>query len=512
MPSKATTSGLHLQPRHRRMIEGLAARHLPGVDIWAYGSRVNGKSRHGSDLDLVLRGPKLAEIPSRQLGTFREVLEESTLPFRVDAHDWARLPEGFHGEIQRNYVALVSAPGRWRDVTLGDCIEIDDATYAPKEQWPFINYLDTGNLTEGRIDAIQHWVADEDKIPSRARRKVRQGDVLYSTVRPDQRHFGIMKNVPENFLASTGFAVIRGKTDCADTRFIYWFLAQDSVVEQLHTIAEHSMSAYPSIRPADIEQLRLRLPPLPEQRAIAGILGALDDKIELNRRMADTLGEAVQALFKSWFVDRPVQHSSLRRWRLEEIATRSKVSVSPNRKPERTYEHYSIPAYDAGGLPALESGASIRSNKTLIPKDAVLVSKLNPSTPRSWVPDCRGIVTKIASTEFLVFVPKAGFGRGLLSAIFGSGRFQQDLRGLATGTSKSHQRALPSDVENLECVTGEQTEFAAFEAAVGPLVEKQVLMTAEIRALAQLRDTLLPRLISGECSLREAEKIAENAM
>ena len=188
-------------------------------------------------------------------------------------------------------------------MTLGDCVIINDSTYSPKEAWPFINYLDTGNVTGNCISEIQHLVAGNNTIPSRARRKVQPGDIVYSTVRPDQRHFGLLKEVPENFLASTGFAVIRGKDGLAFTDFIYWFLTQDHIVDHLHTIAEHSVSAYPSIRPSDIERLVLRLPPLPEQRAIAHVLGTLDDKIELNRRTNETLEAMARALFKSWFIN-----------------------------------------------------------------------------------------------------------------------------------------------------------------------------------------------------------------
>ena len=191
----------------------------------------------------------------------------------------------------------------WLTETLGDCVEINDSTYSPTEAWPFINYLDTGNIKENRIEKIQHLIVSRDKIPSRARRKVQPGDIVYSTVRPNQRHFGLLKEVPENFLASTGFSVIRGKDGRAHTDFLYWFLAQDHIVEQLHTIAEHSTTAYPSIRPADIGQLKLDLPPLSEQRAIAHILGTLDDKIELNRRMNETLEKMARAIFKDWFVD-----------------------------------------------------------------------------------------------------------------------------------------------------------------------------------------------------------------
>lgn len=100
---------IHLRPRHRQVIEALARRHLPGVVIWAYGSRVNGESHDGSDLDLVLRGTGLAEVSSLQLAEFEEALRESTLPFLVDVHDWARLPDSFHRRIERGYAVVVDA-------------------------------------------------------------------------------------------------------------------------------------------------------------------------------------------------------------------------------------------------------------------------------------------------------------------------------------------------------------------------------------------------------------------
>ena len=101
------TDGLHLLPRHRRMLEELVRRHLPGVEVWAYGSRVAGRSHDGSDLDLALRGPGLERIPARRLGEFREAVRESTIPFPVEARDWTGLPERFHREIERDRVVLV---------------------------------------------------------------------------------------------------------------------------------------------------------------------------------------------------------------------------------------------------------------------------------------------------------------------------------------------------------------------------------------------------------------------
>ena len=100
------TDRLHLKPRHRATLEQLVGQHLPGVEVWAYGSRVNGRSHDGSDLDLVLRGPGLAEIPVDRLLDFQDAVRASTIPFLIEARDWARLPERFHREIERDHVVL----------------------------------------------------------------------------------------------------------------------------------------------------------------------------------------------------------------------------------------------------------------------------------------------------------------------------------------------------------------------------------------------------------------------
>ncbi len=100
------TESLHLQPRHLRVLEKLLLEHLPDVEAWAYGSRVNGRSHDGSDLDLVLRGPGLKEIPIGPLLDFEEALTESKIPFLVEARDWARLPDRFHCRIEREYVVI----------------------------------------------------------------------------------------------------------------------------------------------------------------------------------------------------------------------------------------------------------------------------------------------------------------------------------------------------------------------------------------------------------------------
>ena len=191
----------------------------------------------------------------------------------------------------------------WKEVKLGEIARSNQSTYSPKDNWKFANYLDTGNITENRISKILFIDLMKEDLPSRARRKVRKNSIIYSTVRPNQKHFGIIKNIPENFLVSTGFSVLDVDESKANPDFVYYSLIQEKNTASLQAVAEQSTSAYPAIKPSDIENLPIKLPPLAEQKRIAKILGSLDDKIELNNRINRNLEEQAQALFKNWFVD-----------------------------------------------------------------------------------------------------------------------------------------------------------------------------------------------------------------
>ena len=100
------TDCLRLSDRHRRQVEEILRENMPRVEVWAYGSRVNGESHEASDLDLALRAPGLRPIPSVDMQALRKAFSESNIPIIVDAHDWSRLPESFQQEIERDYAPL----------------------------------------------------------------------------------------------------------------------------------------------------------------------------------------------------------------------------------------------------------------------------------------------------------------------------------------------------------------------------------------------------------------------
>ena len=179
----------------------------------------------------------------------------------------------------------------WKKIRLGDVCKTNADSYSSKEEWGFVNYLDTGNITNNKIDAIQYIDVKCEKLPSRARRKVKNGSIIYSMVRPNQRHFGIIKSQPKNFLVSTGFAVIDVDASVLDSDFLYYLLTQASLIEVLHAIAEQSVSAYPSIKASDIEDLEIEVPDLATQKKIADVLCSLDRKITQNVEINKNLDE-----------------------------------------------------------------------------------------------------------------------------------------------------------------------------------------------------------------------------
>lgn len=178
---------------------------------------------------------------------------------------------------------------KWQKIRLGDIVSTNNNTYSPKEKWRFVNYLDTGNITMNKVGEIQYIDTLLNKLPSRAKRKVKPDSIIYSTVRPNQLHYGIIKEQPGNFLVSTGFTVIDVNKDKAIPDYIYYVLTQQEVTEHLHAIAEQSVSAYPSIKPSDIEDLEIILPDKKEQKKIVAILASIDEKIKQNADINNNL-------------------------------------------------------------------------------------------------------------------------------------------------------------------------------------------------------------------------------
>lgn len=188
-------------------------------------------------------------------------------------------------------------------IKVSQIADINKDSYTAKDLPKNIRYLDTGNITKNTIDEFQFLNTDKDTIPSRARRKVKNNSIIYSSVRPNLCHYGILKDPPADMVVSTGFIVIDVKDDTqVDPDFLYYCLTDERYTAYIAGVAETSVSSYPSINPDTIGQLELDIPDdIEEQKNLIRILKKLDEKSLLNNTIASILYEQLALIYDYWF-------------------------------------------------------------------------------------------------------------------------------------------------------------------------------------------------------------------
>lgn len=389
--------------------------------------------------------------------------------------------------------------GRKR-IRLGDVILTNNESYSPKEEWAYVNYLDTGSITESSIVEIQRIDLNAEKLPSRARRKVKYNSIIYSTVRPNQRHFGIIKELPENFLVSTGFVVIDVCQEMVDADYLYFWLSQESIVELLHAIAEQSVSTYPSIKALDIENLEIDLPPIEEQKKIASILVELREKIAHNVAINDNLQQQAAALFESWFVNldpwNGVQPSD---WENAPLGSFVEIKRGGSPRPIQDYISDSglrwLKISDVTSLNSpfvLEIKEHIKEDglrKTVFLHAGELVLS-NSATPG--IPKILDVDTCIH--DGWLYFPKSELSKYYLYLFFK--HIRKELVALGNGSVFTN---LKTDIlKAFPATKADKSTLKEFDALVAPLFNAMLNADRENFKLAAMRDALLPKLMSGE--------------
>lgn len=395
----------------------------------------------------------------------------------------------------------------WQTVRLGEIVKTNQSTYSPKENWQFVNYLDTGNITMNKIDEIQNINTAKDKLPSRARRKVKTNSIIYSTVRPNQLHYGIIKKQPDNFLVSTGFTVIDVNYDKAVPDFIYYALTKQEVTEQLQAIAEQSVSAYPSLKPSDIENLELMLPDKKTQERIVAILRSIDEKIKENNAINNNLEQQAMALFKSWFIDfEPFNRQVPKTWINGVLGDFVEIKRGGSPRPIQNFLSDSgfhwLKISDATGISSpfineikeyiIEAGLK----KTVHLKSGSLVLS-NSATPG--LPKILDIDTCIH--DGWLYFPSSKFSNEYLYLYFK--HIRDNLIALGNGSVFTN---LKTDIlKNYPTYLPTEDVLKKFDGLVQPIFSMILSKTREIKRLAEIRDTLLPKLMSGELDVSDIE-------
>jgi type I restriction enzyme S subunit len=335
------------------------------------------------------------------------------------------------------------------------------------------------------------------------------------------------------FVIDTAYYV-QPKSDL-DMRWLYYSM----IHHRLGSIDDGS--PIPSTTRAAVYVRRFKVPDEDTQTATAKILGDLDDKLDLLLEMNRTLEEIARALFRAWFVDfEPVRAkiagaTSFRGmpqslfdalpvtfepskignvpsgWSVgsvDDVIQLMRSGVKPFEHPEQVYQHFSLPAFDRDQEPDLAAGSSIKSGKYAVPEDSILFSKLNPRIPRIWLSrDAKKDFPQIASTEFLVCVPRNGWSRSYAYCLMSQAKFIERLTKHATGTSNSHQRIKPSQFEEVAIPIPPEEYRQAFDNLGRHILGRIVRNHEERGILVSLREALLPKLISGEVEVPDLESL-----
>ena len=387
----------------------------------------------------------------------------------------------------------------WLTIRLGSVVRTNTTSYSPKEGWKYVNYLDTGNITENVIDAIQHIDLENEKLPSRAKRKVQMNSILYSTVRPNQKHFGIIKSMPKNFLVSTGFVVIDVIPEKADADYLYFWLTQNIVVEQLHAIAEQSVSAYPTIKASDIENLESALPPLTVQTAIASILKSISDKMSHNSSINENLEQQAQAIFANEFLSLESLPDGWKRGSLIDIADYLNGLAMQKYRP----------AADEVGIPVLKikelrqgccdatsevCSPNIKTNYIIHDGD-VIFSWSGSLLVDFW---CGGIC---GLNQHLFKVTSSVYDKWFYYAW--TKHHLERFIAVAADKATTMGHIKRDELSKAKVLIPNKADYNRIGSLLHPIYDLIITNRIECKKLAETRDALLPKLMSGEIDISE---------
>ena len=523
----------------RKTVLALLQRHLPRTEAWVYGSRAKWTALPQSDLDLVV----FATPDQRnRIGALREAFEESDLPFRVDLFVWDEVPEEFREEIESEHIVLVAPPelGRsrekdeWIESTLGDVSDfVSGGTPAKSnaEYWDgLIPWVSAKDMKHSRIYDTEDHVTDSGV--DNGTKLVPEGTVLLLV-----RGMRLVNEVPvcvaqRPMTFNQDVKALRAKSDVTSQYLPYLLLGNKQRLLSLVDLAGHGTGR---LNVDELKALDVVFPAPTEQCAIAHVLGTLDDKIDLNRRMNETLDAMARALFKSWFVDfDPVRAKMQRRdsglprhiadlfpdrlvdsemgeipegWEVRPLIDLIEVNPSRSLKKGQDAPYLNMANMPTQGhTPAVVITRPFGSGMRFMNGDT-LVARITPCLENgktAYVDFLEDGQIGWGSTEYIVMRPKPPLPNEFAYFLARSHRFREYAIQNMSGTS-GRQRVQAKALWLFPTTNPSKKVAEAFGTLIHSFIVRASVTGRESRSLAGLRDSLLPKLISGEIHLRKAE-------
>ena len=373
---------------------------------------------------------------------------------------------------------------------LGEVCESISQTF--RRQLDRVVLINTSDVLDGKV--INHAYVPNENLRGQFKKSFFKNDILYSEIRPKNRHFAFVDFDARNYVASTKLMVIRANEQVLP-EFLFQVLKSDSVIDQLQLLAETRSGTFPQVTFSELAALDVSIPSIDKQREIASTLRALDDKIANNTKVNHHLEQMAQAIFKSWFVDfEPWDGERPDDWKdgclgdIIELFDFKRVPLSGNQreKMEKIY-----PYYGAAALMDYVDDYLFDGTYLLLGEDGTVIDELGFPTlqyvwGKFWV-----------NNHAHILQGRNGFTAESLYTLLK----QASVTSIVTGAVQP--KINQANLKSLGVVIPSGETIEQFNALIDPLFTRFRENKDENLRLAKLRDALLPRLMSGELSVAD---------
>lgn len=375
----------------------------------------------------------------------------------------------------------------WKEVDI--CQLCDSVSETYKGNASEVVLINTSDVLDGKC--LNHEYVPNKNLKGQFKKTFRKGDILYSEIRPANKRFCYVDFEPKDYIASTKLMVLRAHED-VDPQYLYQILRSNDTLAQLQMLAESRSGTFPQITYSELSNIMVSLPSQKAQKNIVSILSSLDRKIELNNKINADLEEMAQAIFKNWFVDfEPFKDGKFVDSELGMIPEGWKVGCLGDLitikygKDHKKLDDGTFPVYGSGGLMRFVNSWLYNGESVLIPRKGTLDNIMY-------------VCEKFWTVDTMFFsVPKMDY---VMKYVYNYiKRF--DFSKMNEGTSVPSNTAARLNKMPILIPTHEILEM--YDETLCPIYNKRKMKDKESRILSLLRDTLLPRLMSGELEVPE---------
>ena len=378
-------------------------------------------------------------------------------------------------------------PKGWTVKTLGDiCNNVSRRfDFNSKSKVIFIN---TGDVLNGRF--LHKSFSDKKGLPGQAKKAIKKGDILYSEIRPKNKRFAIVDFEAGDYVVSTKLMVIE-HNDLVRLDFLFTLLSSNKQIQIFNEIAESRSGTFPQITFDSISYLKILLPPLPEQKAIASILTSFDDKIELLQAQNETLETIAQTIFKEWFGKYQVGDELPEGWRVENLGNVSLLSAGGD-KPINV----SLTSNEINNIPIYSNGITADGLYGYTDTPKVTEECITVSARGTIGFVCLRTKPFVPIVRLVTVIPK----KNCLTSKY---LFFWLKNANIDGTGTTQQQLTVPDFKRTEIIIPRFELINKFTTVVDSFYDKIEVNNSQIQILQQTRDTLLPKLMSGKLRVEQ---------